>query len=119
MSIFYFCSVYELLSKAKLFLLDAVLRPFLSECFPGQIELTLYNPRASLTGKLVVCGQSFCKDFYKRSGLGCSGNSSCMYDQAYGDGSSTRGYFVEDVVQYNKVSGDLQTKSGNGSVIFG
>ncbi|WMV26315.1 hypothetical protein MTR67_019700 [Solanum verrucosum] len=83
------------------------------------IELTLYNPRDSLTGKLVVCGQSFCKDFYKCSGLGCSGNSSCMYDQAYGDGSSTRGYFVEDVVQYNKVSGDLQTKSGNGSVIFG
>ncbi|KAH0674623.1 hypothetical protein KY284_025710 [Solanum tuberosum] len=83
------------------------------------IKLTLYNPRDSLTGKLVVCGQSFCKDFYRRSGLGCSGNSSCMYDQAYGDGSSTRGYFVEDVVQYNKVSGDLQTKSGNGSVIFG
>ncbi|TMW91081.1 hypothetical protein EJD97_014814 [Solanum chilense] len=83
------------------------------------IDLTLYNPRDSLTGKLIGCGQSFCKDFYRVSVLGCSGNSSCTYTQNYGDGSSTRGYFVEDVIQYDKVSGDLQTKSANGSVIFG
>lgn len=105
--------------KYKQFLLYAVLRPFLSECFPGQMELTLYNPRDSLTGKLVVCGQSFCKDFYRGPVLGCSGNSSCHYKQIYGDGSSSNGFFVEDVVHYDKVSGDLQTKSGNGSVIFG
>lgn len=29
------------------------------------------------------------------------------------------GYFVEDVVQYDLVSGDLQTNSTNGTVIFG
>nr|XP_009782904.1 PREDICTED: aspartic proteinase-like protein 2 isoform X2 [Nicotiana sylvestris] len=83
------------------------------------LELTLYNPRDSLTGKLIVCGHSFCKDIDRGSGSGCSGNTSCTYSQVYGDGSYSRGYFVEDVVQYDQVSGDLQTKSSNGSVIFG
>ncbi|XP_019261833.1 PREDICTED: aspartic proteinase-like protein 2 isoform X2 [Nicotiana attenuata] len=83
------------------------------------LELTLYNPRDSLTGKLIVCGNSFCKDIDRGSGSGCSGNTSCTYSQVYGDGSYSRGYFVEDVVQYDQVSGDLQTKSSNGSVIFG
>ncbi|XP_009626122.1 aspartic proteinase 36-like [Nicotiana tabacum] len=83
------------------------------------LELTLYNPRDSLTGKLIVCGHSFCKDIDRGSVSGCYGNTSCTYGQVYGDGSYSRGYFVEDVVQYDQVSGDLQTKSSNGSVIFG
>ncbi|KAL6580803.1 hypothetical protein OROMI_006726 [Orobanche minor] len=82
------------------------------------IELTLYNPRESLTGKLVSCNQDFCKEI--GGGLmGCTANTSCLYTELYGDGSYSMGYFVEDVVQYDRVSGDLQTKSANGSVIFG
>lgn len=69
------------------------------------LELTLYNPRDSLTGKLIVCGQSFCKDFHQGSVLGCSGNGTCHYTQLYGDGSYSKGFFVEDVVQYDMVSG--------------
>ena len=46
-------------------------------------------------------------------------NVSCLYTEVYGDGSFSIGYFVKDVVQYDGVSGDLQTKSANGSVIFG
>ncbi|XP_042008635.1 aspartic proteinase 36-like [Salvia splendens] len=82
------------------------------------IELPLYNPKDSLTGKLVSCEQDFCKEV--GGGLsGCNANSSCLYTEVYGDGSYTIGYFVEDVVQYDRISGDLQTKSTNGSVIFG
>jgi hypothetical protein len=44
---------------------------------------------------------------------------SCPYLEIYGDGSSTAGYFVKDVVQYARVSGDLKTTAANGSVIFG
>ncbi|KAJ6674761.1 EUKARYOTIC ASPARTYL PROTEASE FAMILY PROTEIN [Salix viminalis] len=44
---------------------------------------------------------------------------SCPYLEIYGDGSSTAGYFVKDVVQYARVSGDLITTAANGSVIFG
>lgn len=44
---------------------------------------------------------------------------SCPYLEIYGDGSSTAGYFVKDVVQYDSVAGDLKTQTANGSVIFG
>ncbi|EYU32742.1 hypothetical protein ABFS82_14G041400 [Erythranthe guttata] len=82
------------------------------------IELTLYNPKESLTGKLVPCNHGFCKEI--GGGLsGCNANTSCLYTEVYGDGSYSMGYFVEDIVQYDRVSGDLETKSANGSVIFG
>ncbi|CAA3025376.1 aspartic ase 2 isoform X1 [Olea europaea subsp. europaea] len=83
------------------------------------IELTLYDPKDSLTGKLITCDQEFCKEIIRTSLSGCTGNSSCLYLEVYGDGSYSMGYFVEDIVQYDQVSGDLQTKSANGSVIFG
>lgn len=50
---------------------------------------------------------------------GCYSNNSCYFRESYGDGSYSMGYFVEDVVQYDLVSGDLQTNSTNGTVIFG
>lgn len=43
----------------------------------------------------------------------------CPYLEVYEDGSSATGYFVRDVVQYDRVSGDLETTSANGSIIFG
>ncbi|CAN4106003.1 unnamed protein product [Withania somnifera] len=85
----------------------------------GGLELTQYNRRDSLTGKLVLCGQSFCKDINGSSVSGCFGNNSCAYEIYYGDGSYSRGLFIEDIFQYDMVSGDLQTKPANGSVIFG
>ena len=53
------------------------------------------------------------------SSSGCTSNETCLYTEVYGDGSFSMGYFVEDFVQYDRVSGDLQTQSANGSVIFG
>ncbi|KAF4346372.1 hypothetical protein G4B88_010067 [Cannabis sativa] len=64
------------------------------------------------------------KDYYVQVDTGSdimwvNSNVSCPYLQIYADGSSTAGYFVKDNVQYDRVSGDLQTTSSNGSVIFG
>lgn len=87
--------------------------------FFQQIELTLYDIGDSVTGKLVPCNQEFCLEINGGPLSGCMPNMSCPYLQIYGDGSSTAGYFVQDVVQYDQVSGDRQTTSANGSVIFG
>ncbi|XP_022722404.1 aspartic proteinase-like protein 2 isoform X3 [Durio zibethinus] len=84
-----------------------------------QIDLTLYNIKDSATGKLVSCDQEFCYAINGGPLVGCMANQSCPYLEIYGDGSSTAGYFVEDIVLYDRVSGDLETSSANGSVIFG
>ncbi|KAJ9555417.1 hypothetical protein OSB04_010031 [Centaurea solstitialis] len=83
------------------------------------LELTLYDPEDSLTGKMVTCSQDFCAEINGGAVTGCKANASCLYTETYGDGSYSIGYFVSDVVQYDSVSGDLQTKLANGSVIFG
>ncbi|KAK3204515.1 hypothetical protein Dsin_018561 [Dipteronia sinensis] len=83
------------------------------------IELTLYDVRDSSTGNPVPCDQEFCYEFYGAPLSDCTTNMSCPYLDIYGDGSSTAGYFVKDVVQYDRVSGDLETTSANGSLIFG
>ncbi|KAK8488311.1 hypothetical protein V6N11_068439 [Hibiscus sabdariffa] len=83
------------------------------------IDLTLYNIKDSATGKLVSCEQEFCHVINGGPLSGCTANASCPYLEIYGDGSSTAGYFVKDVVLYDRVSGDLKTSSANGSVIFG
>ncbi|KAJ1435472.1 Xylanase inhibitor, C-terminal [Sesbania bispinosa] len=85
------------------------------------MDLTLYDIKESSSGKLVPCDQEFCKEINGGLLSGCTGNGngSCPYLEIYGDGSSTAGYFVRDIVLYDQVSGDLKTASANGSVIFG
>ncbi|KAK6914389.1 Xylanase inhibitor, C-terminal [Dillenia turbinata] len=83
------------------------------------IELTLYNVNDSLTGNVVSCDQDFCSEISDGTVAGCTGNMPCTYSENYGDGSSTAGYFVKDVVQYDRVSGNLQTTLTNESIIFG
>ncbi|CAL1404328.1 unnamed protein product [Linum trigynum] len=83
------------------------------------IDLTLYDINESASGTLVTCDQEFCSEVNGGPLSGCTANVTCPYLEIYGDGSSTAGYFVKDVVQYDTVSGDLETASANGSVIFG
>uniref|UniRef100_A0A2P2LRI9 Aspartyl protease family protein n=1 Tax=Rhizophora mucronata TaxID=61149 RepID=A0A2P2LRI9_RHIMU len=83
------------------------------------MDLTLYDIKETDTGILVPCNDKFCYDVNGASLSGCTANISCPYLEIYGDGSSTAGYFVKDVVQYDGVSGDLQTTSTNRSIIFG
>jgi hypothetical protein len=83
-------------------------------------DLTLYNLKDSETGTLVPCNQNFCYEVNQGPPYGCTTNTSlCPYLEIYGDGSSTEGYFVNDTVQYARVSGDLETSSANGTVKFG
>ncbi|KAJ9701327.1 hypothetical protein PVL29_006601 [Vitis rotundifolia] len=83
------------------------------------MALTLYDIKESLTGKLVSCDQDFCYAINGGPPSYCIANMSCSYTEIYADGSSSFGYFVRDIVQYDQVSGDLETTSANGSVIFG
>ncbi|KAI4369782.1 hypothetical protein MLD38_018187 [Melastoma candidum] len=83
------------------------------------IDLTLYDIDDSDTGKVVSCSNPFCAEVNGGPLSGCTSNMSCPYLEIYGDGSSTAGYFVRDIVEYAQVSGDLQTSTANGSVIFG
>lgn len=84
-----------------------------------QIKLSLYDSKKSSTANLVTCDEKFCTDTYNGPLPGCRPELLCQYNVVYGDGSSTSGYFVHDNVQFNAVTGDLQTSSANGSVIFG
>lgn len=68
---------------------------------------------------MVTCDQDFCTSTYDGPLPGCRGELLCQYNVVYGDGSTTAGYFVKDTVYFNKVSGNYQTQSENGSVIFG
>ncbi|KAA8533405.1 hypothetical protein F0562_031161 [Nyssa sinensis] len=84
------------------------------------IELRLYDPKGSSTAKLVTCDQDFCSTAFQDASLAdCKAGTLCQYSVTYGDRSSTAGYFVSDNVQLNRVSGNLQTTSMNGSVSFG
>ncbi|KAK9997953.1 hypothetical protein SO802_017556 [Lithocarpus litseifolius] len=83
------------------------------------LDLTLYDPKSSSTSSLVACDQAFCTSTYNGQLTGCRPDVLCQYEVVYGDGSSTSGYFVNDNVQFDQVTGNLQTAPGNGSIIFG
>lgn len=83
------------------------------------MKLILYDPKRSSTSKLVTCDQEFCTSTYNGRLPGCRPELPCQYDIVYGDGSSTAGYFVKDTVHFDRVTGNHQTSSLIGSVVFG
>ncbi|CAI9265977.1 unnamed protein product [Lactuca saligna] len=82
-------------------------------------SLPLYDPKASTTAKIVTCDQGICSSILKGATSNCKVGSHCSYSVNYGDGSAATGYFVRDIVQLDRVSGDLQTTTMNGSIAFG
>ncbi|KAK9141115.1 hypothetical protein Scep_010796 [Stephania cephalantha] len=83
------------------------------------IDLRLYNPHTSSTGQTVGCDDQFCQTLAQGPVPNCSPGALCEYVMKYGDGSETGGYVVKDVINYDQVSGNLQTTKGNASVTFG
>nr|XP_016515427.1 PREDICTED: aspartic proteinase-like protein 2 [Nicotiana tabacum] len=83
------------------------------------IDLTLYDLKASASGKTVSCDQDFCTDMFNAPYSDCRVGAPCEYQVTYGDGSSTSGYFVKDFIHFDQVSGNLKTTAMNGSIAFG
>ncbi|XP_050363398.1 aspartic proteinase 36-like [Argentina anserina] len=83
------------------------------------VKLTLYDPKGSSSSELISCDQEFCTAQYGGQLLGCKPELQCQYNVVYGDGSSTVGYFVKDVIEFDRVSGSHQTSVTNGSIVFG
>lgn len=81
------------------------------------IDLMTYDPKASANGKSVSCDEEFC--MLNTPYSDCRTGMPCDFQVSYGDGSSTAGFFVKDDIQFEQVSGDLQTTSMNGSIAFG
>ncbi|KAM7273390.1 hypothetical protein ACFE04_028054 [Oxalis oulophora] len=83
------------------------------------VPLTLYDPKSSTSSKLITCDQDFCTSTYEGQLPGCKPDLLCQYNVVYGDGSSTAGYFVQDSLKLDQVTGNFQTGSLNGNVVFG
>ncbi|XP_010549874.1 PREDICTED: aspartic proteinase-like protein 2 isoform X2 [Tarenaya hassleriana] len=83
----------------------------------SELGLTLYDKDTSSTAKSITCDDKFCSLISEKSE--CRSGSTCQYVIVYGDHSSTNGYFVRDIVHLDLVTGNLQTGSTNGTVVFG
>ncbi|MCL7045644.1 hypothetical protein MKW94_010891 [Papaver nudicaule] len=83
------------------------------------LTLKLYDPKSSVTAALVPCSSGFCTNFNKGPIPSCVSNGVCAYGLQYGDGSGSVGYFVQDVIGFDQVFGNLQTTTGNSSITFG
>ncbi|KAK9063065.1 hypothetical protein SSX86_016935 [Deinandra increscens subsp. villosa] len=83
------------------------------------VPLTLFDPKDSSTAKAVGCDNEFCKSTFNGPSDDCKAGMLCAYSVTYGDGSSTAGFFVDDNVTLAQVSGNRQTTSMSGNVIFG
>ncbi|CAL5192809.1 unnamed protein product [Lathyrus oleraceus] len=83
------------------------------------MDLTLYDPKASLTASVVPCDDEFCTSTYDGPISGCKQEMSCPYGITYGDGSTTSGSYVKDALTFSRISGNLRTSPDNSSVVFG
>ncbi|KAI3797697.1 hypothetical protein L1987_32960 [Smallanthus sonchifolius] len=83
------------------------------------IPLALYDPKDSSSAKTVGCDHEFCTSTFTGQSDECKAGMLCAYAVKYGDGSSTAGYFVNDNVKLDQVSGNCQTTSMSGNIIFG
>ncbi|CAN6447510.1 unnamed protein product [Victoria cruziana] len=83
------------------------------------LELTLYDPSGSSSGSLVSCKDDFCSMLYRGRVSGCTPSALCQFYLQYGDGSTSRGYFIRDIMQYNQLTGNFKTSPVNASVVFG
>ncbi|XP_022864630.1 aspartic proteinase-like protein 2 [Olea europaea var. sylvestris] len=83
------------------------------------IPLNQYDITASSTGKKIMCDQEFCKTVFTGPSSDCKVGMACEYGITYGDKSKTEGFFVNDYIRLDQVSGNLQTTIMNGSIAFG
>ncbi|XP_076953290.1 aspartic proteinase 36-like [Bidens hawaiensis] len=83
------------------------------------VPLSLYDPQESSSSRTVACEEDFCTIELDPSNNRCVLGTPCPYIVKYSDGSSKAGYFVNDIVQLNKISGNLKTTNMTGNIMFG
>ncbi|GLT80817.1 hypothetical protein SLA2020_522350 [Shorea laevis] len=79
------------------------------------ITLNFFNPESSSTASSVSCSDQRCTSDNEFS---CVSNQ-CYYDQTYGDGSETSGYFFSDLFQFDTVLEGSVTSNSNTTIMFG
>ncbi|MED6107698.1 hypothetical protein PIB30_016529 [Stylosanthes scabra] len=84
------------------------------------VELSLYDPVASNTSSIVSCDDEFCNaTLIPGRAPPCQVSKFCPYNIQYGDGGTTTGMYVQDLLTYNLVDSDLNTSFASSSVYFG
>ncbi|XP_030494188.2 aspartic proteinase 36 [Cannabis sativa] len=83
------------------------------------IELNSYDPKSSNTSSSILCSNQMCKDGVGVEESLCSFHSNrCIYTFTYGDGSTTTGFYVSDLLSFDTIDGSSHTNS-SASVVFG
>lgn len=83
-----------------------------------QIKLTTYDPSRSSTDGALSCRDSNCGAALGSNEVSCTSAGYCAYSTTYGDGSSTQGYFIQDVMTFQEIHNNTQV-NGTASVYFG
>lgn len=82
------------------------------------IKLTTYDPSRSSTDGALSCRDSNCGAALGSNEVSCTSAGYCAYSTTYGDGSSTQGYFIQDVMTFQEIHNNTQV-NGTASVYFG
>lgn len=86
-----------------------------------QITLTQYDPSQSSTDEVLQCASADCVTASGGGEPTCTAAptaEACAYSIVYGDGSSTSGYLINDVMTFSQVEDSTNT-NGTASVYFG
>lgn len=81
--------------------------------------MKLYDIKGSSSAKAITCDQDLCTTMFNAPYSDCKVGMACEYQVTYGDGSATAGYFVQDEVHFDQVTGNLKTGSMPGAIGFG
>ncbi|KAM7496847.1 hypothetical protein LguiA_021261 [Lonicera macranthoides] len=85
--------------------------------FFSPIELETFDPSDSKTAVLISCSDQRCALDY--ISVCPKKNKQCMYQVVYGDGSKTEGFYVLDLMHFDKFAGNMSTKNISAPVVFG
>eukprot|EP00250_Pteridium_aquilinum_P002783 c13005_g1_i1 orf=32-1492(-) len=75
------------------------------------VHLRPYDPASSGTSHELSCGESYCT-------TSCVNGNLCMYELAYGDGSTSEGYLVQDILELPSLH-NRSWNSGTATITFG
>ncbi|EPS59272.1 hypothetical protein M569_15536, partial [Genlisea aurea] len=87
------------------------------------IPMQTYDPSSSSTSSLVSCTDSRCIAIAggpsQDATCANQNQNQCGYLFQYGDGSKTSGYYVQDTLDFETITGNSQLSNSSASVIFG